>query len=132
MTTILNKFQNLPEVIAEEDFHNLFNELIKNAESISAESKIELLNILGDRFGKFYDDLKLDPIEKAFISQQLIKLTQFTDINRICELTGLMFSFSDDTYSDFLSDRLKTKHLTLNVRTEIEDSIGEFKKSDSQ
>ena len=132
MTTILNKFQNLPEVIAEEDFHNLFNELIKNAESISAESKIELLNILGDRFGKFYDDLKLDPIEKAFISQQLIKLTQFTDINRICQLTGLMFSFSDDTYSDFLSDSLKTKHLTLNVRTEIEDSIGEFKKSDSQ
>ena len=120
---INTKFQHLPEVVLEEHFHNLFKEFIEVSSSLNEEKQIALLEILGEKFEKLYDPNKLNLIERKFIPDQLIKLTNFSEIKRICELTGLMFAFNVNSYYDFLQDSLKTKHMTLKVRKEIAESI---------
>jgi|GEM_PF-3441282 len=125
---ISSKFQFLPEVISEEHFHSLFAELIKNSQNLTEENQIELLEILGEKFEKFYDVNKLNEKEKDFLSKQLIKWTHFSDINKVSELIGLMFSFVDNRYYEFLEDSLKTRKLIFDVKMEITESVKEFKK----
>jgi len=124
---ILQKFQHLNEVLFEEHFHSLFNEVIKNNENLSEEIQIELLTILGERFEKFYNTIELNANENKFITEQLVKLTCFSDLNRTYEINGLMFSFMNHTYYEFLTASLKTENLALKVRAEIIESIEEFK-----
>lgn len=123
-----SKFQYLSEVISEDYFHNLFTELIESSEYLEEVKQIELLEILADKFAKFCNIDELTENEKKFISDQLIKWTIFSNLNRVFELTGLMFSFVDKRYYEFLRVSLKTEKLTLDVRMEMEESVEEFEK----
>lgn len=127
-SNIDSKFQSLLEVISEEYFHDLFAELIKSSLFLEEQKQIELLEILAEKFQKFYNVDELTENEKIFISDQLIKWTHFSDLNRVCELVGLMFSFVDKRYCEFLRLSLKTEQLSLDVRMEIAESIKEFEK----
>ncbi len=124
---IAYKFHQLPEVIQEDAFHELFNELIAVAGSVPEEQQIEYLDVLGEKFGKFYDTVRLTEAEKAFVSAQLIQFTTFSEKSRIQELTGIMVAFEDSTYYHFLKDSLKTQEMPKEVKKEIKDSIKEFK-----
>ncbi|MGL3002130.1 hypothetical protein [Flavobacterium sp. RSSB_23] len=123
-----SKFQSLLEIISEEYFHDLFAELIESSQFLDEQKQIELLEILAERFQKFYNVAELTENEKKFISDQLIKWTHFSNLNRVYELVGLMFSFVDKRYCEFLRLSLKTEQLTLDVRMEIAESIKEFEK----
>jgi hypothetical protein len=125
---IITKFSFLSEVISEEYFHSLFAELIKESQNLTEEKQIELLEILGEKFGKFYNINKLNENEKNFISNQLIKWTRFSDINRVSELIGLMFSFVNNRYYEFLRDSLKSEKIISDVKMEILESVAEFEK----
>ena len=127
-SNIDSKFQSLLEVISEESFHDLFAELIESSQFLEEQKQIELLEILAEKFQKFYNVDELTENEKIFISEQLIKWTHFSDLNRVCKLVGLMFSFVDKRYYEFLRVSLKTEQLTLDVRMEIAESIKEFEK----
>jgi len=127
-SNIDSKFQSLLEVISEEYFHDLFAELIESSKFLEEQKQIELLEILAEKFQKFHNVDELTENEKIFISDQLIKWTRFSDLNRVCELVGLMFSFLDKRYFEFLRLSLKTEQLTLDVRMEIAESIKEFEK----
>ena len=127
-SNIDSKFQSLLEVISEEYFHDLFAELIESSKFLEVQKQIELLEILAEKFQKFHNVDELTENEKKFISDQLIKWTRFSDLNRVCELVGLMFSFVDKRYFEFLRLSLKTEQLTLDVRMEIAESIKEFEK----
>ena len=127
-STIDSKFQSLLEVISEEYFHNLFTELIESSQFLEEQTQIELLKILAEKFEKFYDVDELTENEKNFISEKLIKWTHFSNLNRICDLTSLMFSFFNKRYYEFLRVSLKTEQLILDVRIEIKESIEEFEK----
>ena len=129
-SNIDSKFQSLLEVISEEYFHDLFAELIESSLFLEEQKQIELLEILAEKFQKFYNVDELTENEKIFISNQLIKWTHFSDLNRVCELVGLMFSFVDKRYYEFLRVSLKTEQLTFDVRMEIEESVEEFEKID--
>ncbi len=126
-SNIDSKFESLLEVISEESFHDLFAELIENSQFLEEQKQIELLEILAEKFQKFYID-ELTENEKKFISDQLIKWTHFSNQNRVCELVGLMFSFVDKRYCEFSRLSLKTEKLTLDVRMEKVESIKEFEK----
>ncbi|MES2544469.1 MAG: hypothetical protein V4548_06265 [Bacteroidota bacterium] len=95
---------------------------------LEEQKQIELLKILAEKFQKFYNVNELTKNEKIFIFNQLIKWTHFSDLNRVCELVGLMFSFVDKKYCEFLRLSLKTEQLTLDVRMEMEESVEEFEK----
>ncbi|MET0945160.1 MAG: hypothetical protein ABWY22_07115 [Flavobacterium sp.] len=127
-SNIDSKFQSLLEVISEEYFHDLFAELIESSLFLDEQKQIELLEILAEKFQKFYNVDELTENEKIFISNQLIKWTHFSDLNRVCELVGFMFSFVDKRYYEFLRVSLKTEQLTFDVRMEIEESVEEFEK----
>lgn len=126
---ITSKFQFLSEVISEEYFHSLFTELIKESPNLTEKKQIELLEILGEKFAKFYNIDKLNENEKSFISDQLIKFTRFSDISRLSELISLMFSFVNNRYYEFLRDSLKTELLISDVKMEIIESVEEFEKT---
>jgi hypothetical protein len=128
-SNIDSKLQCLSEVISEDYFHDLFTELIECSEYLEEVKQIELLEILGDKFEKFYNIDELMENEKKFISDQLIKCTHFSNLSRICELTALMFSFVDKRYCEFLRVSLKTEELTLDVRKEIAESVEEFEEA---
>ncbi|KDN54096.1 hypothetical protein [Flavobacterium seoulense] len=119
----------MSEVISAECFHSLFKEFIEEESLITEQKQIELLDVLGEKFVKFYNIHELKENERKFISDRLIKLTHFSDINRISELIGLMFSFVDKTYYEFLLNSLETKQLSYEVQKEITESTKEFKKT---
>lgn len=125
-SNIISKFDFLSEVISEESFHDLFATLIENLQFFEEQKQIELLKILAEKFQKFYMVDELTENEKKFISNQLIKWTNFSDLNRVCELTGLMFSFIDKRYYESLRLSLKTEKLTVDVKMEITQCIKEF------
>lgn len=127
-SNIDSKFQSLLEVNSEEYFHKLFAELIESSLFLEEQKQIEFLEILAEKFQKFYNVDELTENEKIFISDHLIKWTDFSDLNRVYELVGLMFSFIDERYCEFLKLSLKTEKLPLDMRMEIAESIKEFEK----
>ena len=71
----LNEINNLCEVITEFEFHNLMNQLILQHKNITDEEVIKCLDILGEKFEKFYNINEINNQESNFIYKTLLRLS---------------------------------------------------------
>jgi len=125
---LIDKINNLFEVITKEEFHILLNDLILEQNSISDEDLINCLDILGEKFGKFYSLENLTIGECDFLYKTLIRLSDFDNYERTADLTGLLFSFRIDDYYFYLKEVVNKKNLLNNVKTELTETLEEYKR----
>lgn len=116
---------NLPEVISKKHFHALFKQVASNQSEYSKAQLIHYLDILGEKYGKFYDHNELTSDEKDSLLSLLIYLTDFTSYEIMEALTSILFSFNIDKYAEYLKNNL---HLIVipQVYNEINDALIEY------
>ena len=80
----LEDYINWNEVISENEFRYYLAELFKNKNKYSSEVLLDIIDILGDKYGKFYGSLKLSKEEKENLSRILFDLTNFSNCSKVC------------------------------------------------
>ncbi len=121
----LEDYINWNEVISENEFRYYLSELFKNKNKYSSEVLLDIIDILGDKYGKFYGSLKLSKEEKENLSRILFDLTNFSNLTLIEDLIGAMFNFNLDDYYFFLKNNINSIELD-EVRNEVFDSLKEY------
>lgn len=121
----LEDYINWNEVISENEFSYYLAELFKNKNIYSTEVLLDIIDILGDKYGKFYGSLKLSKEEKENLSLILFDLTNFSNLTLIEDLIGAMFNFNLDDYYFFLKNNINSIKLD-EVRNEVFDSLKEY------
>lgn len=116
---------NLPEVISEEDFHNLIEQVIKKKASYKNSDLINYVDILGEKYEKFYDASVLTQEESDGIFEILKHATDFSNISLIEKLVGILFQFRIDKYANYLKSHLSTINSEA-VNNEVKDSLREY------
>ena len=120
----LNDFNRLDEVISKNDFHLLLGQVFLHKDNLSKDILIDCINILGDKFSKFYDYNELKNKERFELSNTLIGITDFTDFDSIEQLIGIMFCFRLDDYCLCLKSNLFNIYLDGIIK-EIQVAITE-------
>ena len=96
----------LPEVISEEHFLLLLDDLVQQKDNRSKYTIIQYLDILGEKFQKFYKANVINEKQRNNLLNMVIEFTNFTDLNLTEDLIGLMFQFKIDGYKYFLKSNL--------------------------
>ncbi|MFN5309678.1 MAG: hypothetical protein ACK5C0_09510 [Candidatus Kapaibacterium sp.] len=122
----LEDYINWNEVISENEFSYYLAELFKNKNIYSSEVLLDIICVLGDKYGKFYGSLKLSKEEKENLSRILFDLTNFSNLTLIEVLIGAMFNFNLDDYYFFLKNNINSIKLD-EVKNEVFDSLKEYK-----
>lgn len=123
---LINKINNLCEVITKDEFHNLMNQLILEHKNLSVEDVFKCLDILGEKFQKFYDSNELHNEESNFLVETLIKLSDFENYTRTESLVSIMFSFRLEKYFLHLVEIVNTNILNERVKQELVEAIAEY------
>ena len=116
---------NLTEVISKDDFHNLLNNIFKNKTLYSNSDLINYLDILGEKYGKFYDDNELTILEAENIHEILKEVSDFNRIDIMEQLVCILFKFRIDNYANFLKKELNSIKSEV-VYNEINDALNEY------
>ena len=123
---MINKYRNLFEVISEKGFDTLLEDFLNNEVNYTNVDKIEILDILGEKYFKFYDTHMLTPGQSKRVTSLLIKLTDFDNLGVIEDLIGILFNFRLVDYYLFLKESSNTIKLDK-VRNEVINSLNEYK-----
>ncbi len=115
----------LPETISKENFLFLYANLMQQKNNLSKNTVIQYLNILGEKFEKFYDVNTLNYIEKDEIHKLLKEYTDFDELNLMEDLIGIMFQFRIDKYADYLQCHLNEIE-SKSVYNEVYDAGNEY------
>lgn len=116
----------LPEVISKAQFLYLLEELLQNQEQEPLSEQIEKLDLLGEKFGKFYDLNVINPTHRATIFEILKTATDTSRLALMEDLTGIMFQYRIDAYAHYLEEQLPA--ITIpKVHREVYESIKEYK-----
>lgn len=116
----------LPEVISKDQFLYLLEELLQNQERELLSEQIEKLDLLGEKFGKFYDLNVINHTHRTAIFEILKTATDTSRISLMEDLTGIMFQYRIDTYARYLEEQLPA--ITIpELRREVYGSIKEYK-----
>jgi hypothetical protein len=124
----LENYKNLKEVISENEFKYYLAELFKNKNIYSTEVLLDIVDVLGDKYGKFYRSLKLSKEEKKNLSLILFDLTNFSNLILIEDLIGAMFNFNLDDYYFFLKNNINSIKID-EIKNEVFDSLKEYEKT---
>lgn len=116
---------NLPEVISERDFHIYLDQLVSKRNSISKNKFVLLLEILGEKFEKFYNDNELSNEEKQVLYEILKELTDLLNFDIMARLIGILFQFRIDNYAVFLQENLQNIENPV-ILEECRDALKEY------
>ena len=117
--------KDLPEVVSKEHFISLLDDLLKNRNNFSKDTFIKYLELLGEKYEKFYDTNIISEITLAELYRTLKEYTELDKLNLMKNLVGIMFQFRVDKYADFLSRHLNLIKLE-DVYNEIYDALKEY------
>lgn len=116
----------LPEVISKAQFLYLLEELLQNQEQEPLSEQIEKLDLLGEKFGKFYDLNVINHTHRATIFEILKTATDTGQLALMEDLIGIMFQYRIDAYARYLEEQLPPIPAP-EVRREVYESIKEYK-----
>lgn len=125
----LEDYRNWNEVISENEFSHYLTELYKNKDVLSREIFLEILEILGDKYSKFYGTLKLTNVEKESINLTLLEFTNFYDLRLMEELIGRMFDFRLDYYYYYLKKNVNSIKLD-EIKNEVLNALKEYEEGE--
>lgn len=121
----IDKFRNLLEVISIEKFNLLLTDFLSESESLNSSERIEILEILGEKYSKFYNSNLLDNHVKNKLSEILIRLTDFTNLTTMEDLGFILFSFKLNNYYLFLKNNAYSIQ-SNEVRNEVLNLLKEY------
>lgn len=115
----------LDEVISRDRFHALLSQLMEEASGLSPEENVYRLEVLGERYRKFYDEQELTSVERERLFALMKKLTDFTELSLIESLCGLLFSFCLNEYADWFKSNVEDI-ANPDVRWEVIETLKEY------
>ena len=118
-------FSMLDEVISKDRFHALLSQVMEEAIGLSPEENVYRLEVLGERYLKFYDEQELTPVERERLFALLKTLTDFTELSLIESLCGLLFCYSLNEYADWLKENVDGI-TNPDIRWEVIDTLEEY------
>ena len=118
-------FTMLDEVISKDRFHALLSQVMEEASGLSPEENVYRLEVLGERYCKFYDEQELTPVERERLFALLTTLTDFTELSLIESLCGLLFCYSLNEYADWLKENVDGV-TNPDIRWEVIDTLEEY------
>lgn len=121
----LEDYKYWNEVLSEDEFHNLLNELIIENDKYSKTTLLEIVNLLSEKYLLFYGTTKLTNKEKDYINSTLIKFTNFSDLSTTEDLIGILFNFRLHSYYLFLKNNIYLIKKD-EVRKEVLNSLKEY------
>jgi hypothetical protein len=121
----IENYKDWKELLSEDEFHHILNELIKKKDHFPRSSLLEIINSLSEKYLLFYGATELTIKEKTFINSILIEITDFSDLSITEELIGVLFNFRLDGYYYYLKNHV---HLVKNeeVKHELLNSLKEY------
>lgn len=117
--------EKLPEVISPDEFLQLMDQFNLIRVDCSRDVVLDFLEILGEKFEKFYDLGVLTTYQRDIICSELIKMTDFDDLKVIERLIGVMFQFRVDGYVGYLKENLNRIN-SLDIRKEVNEALEEY------
>ena len=126
----LEKFSNLTEVITIEEFNLLLDYFIDNKKNYNSIESIEILEILGEKYSKFYGTYCLSKRQKSCLLEILIALTDFSNLDTLQSLTFILYSFEIKEFFHYLKKHINTI-INENVRNDLIDSLNEYEKMET-
>ena len=124
----LDEYESWNEVISKEQFSFLINELILKENNYSNSEILERLEILSEKYLKFYDLDYLTKIQRQNVNKILIKLTDFSNLTTIEELIGVLFNLKIDEYYHYLKRHSDTI-ISKQVEKEVFESLKEYEET---
>lgn len=121
----LNIYRDLEELITEKEFNFFLNNFILNEDNYSNYEKIEILDILSDKFSKFYNTHILTETQKNQLINSLILLTDFSKLDIMQDLIGILFNFRLNEYYLYLKNHCNSI-IHKKVQIELLDSLAEY------
>lgn len=121
----LKNINNLNEIISKNEFHSLLSQLFKLKNDLSKNKLISYIEILGDKFSKFYDFNELTNDETSELNKILIALTDLTNLKIMEDLIGILFKFRLNSYYLFLKNNLQNIQ-SDSIFEEIKSAIIEY------